>query len=79
MRTARSARAGVALGATLIACSLAGISNAEQTSSSANGISVGDTQGISVGDMSTSRSTRTVPRTTSRTNMRRLLSVSGLH
>ena len=51
MRTARSARAGVALGATLIACSLAGISNAEQTSSSANGISVGDTQGISVGDI----------------------------
>jgi PIN domain nuclease of toxin-antitoxin system len=50
MRTARSARAGVALGATLIACSLAGIANAEQTSSSAYGISVGDTQGISVGD-----------------------------
>ena len=50
MRTARSARAKVALGATLIACSLTGVSNAEQSSSSAQGISVGDVQGISVGD-----------------------------
>ena len=50
MRTARSARALVALGATLIACSLSVTATAEQLAGFASGITVGDAQGISVGD-----------------------------
>ena len=50
MRTARSAKATKALGATLIACCLSSASLAGISVGDVAGISVGDTQGISVGD-----------------------------